>query len=161
MENEQQSSVIVRLSSVAFFLAFSVTTLAWFTISITSFISQFTLNDPVVEFDKGSMYMLGGGLCCLLLTAGGIMQGLLGEKLTFRLERLFTRGIVGSLILMFGFPHLAHYAVANYVQQRNYSVCSDATYRWMLYSKFYYTKSDMDCTEFVSKKEITKSSSGR
>lgn len=153
MGNDQQSSIIVRLSSVAFFLVFAVTALAWFTISITSLISQFTLNDPVVEFDKGSIYMFGGGLCCLLITAGGIMQGLLGKKLTFKLERLFTIGIVGSLILMFGVPHLTHYAVANYTQQRHYSVCSDVTYRWLLYSKFYYTKSDIDCAELVSKKK--------
>jgi len=161
MGNDQQSSIIVRLLSVAFFLAFAVTALAWFTISITSLISQFTLNDPVVEFDKGSIYMLGGGLCCVLITAGGIMQGLLGKKLTFKLERLFTIGMAGSLILMFGVPHLTHYAVANYAQQRHYSVCSDVTYRWLLYSKIYYKKNEIVCNELVNEKEIKKSSSGR
>jgi len=156
MENEQQSSVIVRLSSVAFFLVFAVAALTWFAISITRFITQFTLNGPVVEFDKGSMYMLGGGLCCLLITAGGIIQGLLEKKLTSKLESLFTRGIIGSLILMFGFPILTHHAVAYYAQQRNYSVCSDATYRWLLYSKFYYAKTDMGCNELVVNKEINR-----
>lgn len=161
MGNDQQPSIIVRLLIVACFFACAVMALAWFIISITSLISQFASNDPVVEFDKGSIYMLGGGGFFLLITAGGIMQGLLGKKLTLKLDRLFTRGIVGSLILMFGVPHLTHYAVASYAQQRNYSVCSDVTYRWLLYSKFYYTKSDMDCAELVSKKEITKSLRGR
>lgn len=105
------------------------------------------------------MYMLGGGICCLLLSIGGIMQGLLRVKLTAKLEGLFTKGVVGSLILMFGFPHLSHYAVANYTQQRSYVDCSDLTYRWLLYSKFYYTKSGVECGELVSDKEISRGSS--
>lgn len=152
MGNDQQPSILVRLLIVACFFACAVMTLAWFTISITSLISQFTSNNPVVEFNKGSIYMLGGGGFFLLITAGGIIQGLLGKKLTLKLDRLFTRGIVGSLILMFGVPHLTHYAVASYAKQRNYSICSDVTYQWLLYSKFYYTKSDMDCAKLVSKK---------
>ncbi|VAW90479.1 hypothetical protein MNBD_GAMMA17-1731 [hydrothermal vent metagenome] len=161
MDGEQRPSTLARFISVAFFLILTLSSLTWFTVSIIGFISQFLLNDPVVEFDKGSMYMLGIGLGLLLLTIGGVMQGLLGKKLTPQKETLFTRGLVFSLIIMFGFPHLTHYVVANYAQQRNYSVCSDASYRWLLYSKFYYTKNGMACNKLVSKKEITKSSSGR
>jgi len=154
MGGEQRPSTLVRFLSVVFFSILTLSSLAWFTVSITGLLSQFLLNDPVVEFDKGSMYMLGIGLGLLLLTIGGVIQGLLGKKLTSQKEAVFTRGLAFSLILMIGFPHLTHYVVANYARQRNYSVCSDATYRWLLYSKFYYTNSDMACNELVSKKEI-------
>ena len=156
MNGEQRPSTLARFLSVAFFLILALSSLTWFTVSIVGFISQFIVNDSVIEFDKGAMYMLGAGLSCLLLTAGGIVQGLLGKTLTPKMLSLFTRGIVGSLILMFGFPQLTHYVVANYAQQRNYSVCSDATYRWLLYSKFYYTKNKLSCDELVRKKEIIK-----
>ena len=161
MKSEQLPSAFVRFLSVGFFLILALSALAWFVVSIIGFVSQFRMNDMVVGFDKGSMYMLGIGLGLLLLTIGGVIQGLLGIKLTPKKETLFTRGLMFSLILMVTFPQLTHYLVAHYAQKQNYIVCSAATYRWLLYSKIFYVKNEVVCTELVNEKEITKNSNGR
>lgn len=161
MNDEQNPSTLVRLLSVGFFLVFALAALAWFIFSMSELISALLSDRPVVGFDKGSTYMLGAGIGGLLFVIGGVMQGLLRKKLTPKAESLFTKSLIFSLILMFGFPHIAHYVVASYTQHKNYRICSDATYRWILYSKFYYTKNNMACNELAEQKEITKSSSGR
>jgi len=161
MNEEQQSSLLVRILSLAFFIILTLGALTWFAISIIGLISQFHIKSEVVGFDKGSMYMLGCGLGLLLLTTGGVMQGVFGLELTPKNQSLFSRGIVVSLVLMIFFPQLTHYAVVKYAQKQSYSICNDASYHWLLYSKLYYTKSRVACNVLVKEKEITKTSSGR
>jgi len=67
MNDEQRPPLITRILSGALLSALTLAALAWFFISVTELISKFRLGDPVVGFDKGSMYMLGCGLGLLLL----------------------------------------------------------------------------------------------
>ena len=161
MNEGQSSSLLVRILYAALFLVLTLGSFAWFFISAVGLISQFRIENPVVAFDKGSMYMLGCGLVLLSLTIGGMMQGIFGLELTPKNETLFSRGMVVGLILMFAFPHMTHYLVDRYAHKKHYSVCDDATYRWRLYSKFYYTESKTACEKLVSEKEIRKGSRGR
>ena len=114
MNDDKSPSLLVRILSITFFSILTLAALAWFSISLVGLISQFHLRDPVVGFDKGSMYMLGIGLGLLLLTIGGVMQGMLGQELTEKKESLFKTGIVISLILTVSFPQLTNYVVDKY-----------------------------------------------
>ena len=114
MNDEQHPSILVRLLSIGFFLVFTLAALAWFTLSMSDLISALSSGRPVASFDKGSAYMLGAGIGGLLFVIGGIMQELLRKNLTHRAKPLFARSLIFSLILMFGFPHIAHYVVASY-----------------------------------------------
>lgn len=153
VNDEQNSSIVVRFLSVGFFLIFALAALVWFILSMNVLISDLLREQPVISFDKGSMYMLGAGIGGLLFVTGGVLQGLLRKNLTPKSESFFAKSIIFSLILMFGLPHVTHYAVARYTHQKNYSICSDATYRWLLYSKVYYTKDSMVCDELAEQKK--------
>ncbi|WP_439136021.1 hypothetical protein [Pseudomaricurvus sp.] len=142
--------------SVAFFLLLTIASLAWFVISLTNFIIQVRQGAPVIEFDKGSVYMLGIGLGLLFLTAGGIVQGLLGKTLTPKCESLFTKGIVISILFAFLLPHAVHYGVSQFAQKQHYDLCKPATYRWFMYSKFYYVDSTSSCDALVKQQRRTK-----
>ena len=84
--------------------------------------------------------MLGVGFGLFLLAIGGVMKGALGQALTPKKETLFKRGMVISLILMVFIPQVTNYVVDKYAYKHHYSICDDATYRWLLYSKYYYIK---------------------
>lgn len=161
MNDELHPSILVRLLSIGFFLVFALAALAWFAISMNDLTTALSSGLPVVSFDMGSTYMLGAGIGGLIIVIGGVIQGLLQKNLAHRTKTLFARSLIFSLILMFGFPHIAHYFVTSYTQQKDYQICNDATYRWFLYSKFYYTQNNLACNELVEHKEIIKSSSGR
>ena len=148
----------LRISIGALFLILTLAALTWFFISITELISQFRLEDPVIGFDKGTMYLPGCGLALLLLTIVGVIQGILGLELTRKMEVLFTRGLVTSLILIFAFPQLAHYLVDKHAHKLHYNICAEANYRWRLHSTIYYTESKATCNKLVKEKEITRSS---
>lgn len=155
MQTEQQSSPMARFLSVGFFLVLTIASLAWFFVSTTSLISQIRLNAPIIGFDKGSVYMLGIGLGLLLLSVGGIMQGILGKALTPANESLFKKGIVISILLMFLLPHAVHYGVSQYTQKQHYTLCNEATYRWFLYSKFYFTNNASGCDALIREKHTS------
>lgn len=152
MNHEQSPSILVRLLSIGFFLLFALAALAWYIFSMTDLTSAHLSGQSVVSFDKGSTYMLGAGIGGLLFVIGGVMQGLLRKRLTPKAESLFTKGLIFSLILMFVLPHITHYAVATYTQHKNYSVCRDASYRWLLYTKFYYANTDTACKDLAEQK---------
>lgn len=156
MSEEPQASLLVRILSLAFFGMLTLGAFVWFAVSIKGLISQFHIESLVVGFDKGSMYMLGCGLGLLLLTIGGLMQGFLEFDFTAKMRLLFARGIVVSLVLMVLFPQLTHYVAGRHAQNKGYSICEDASYRWLLYAKIYYAKSTAACNEFVKQKEITR-----
>lgn len=153
MQSEPQSSFLVRLLCVAFFFILTIAALAWFVISTADFITQIRLNAAVIAFDKGAVYMLGIGLGLLLLTAGGVVQGLLGKSLPSKYESLLGKGFVISILLLFLLPHAVHYGVSQYTQKQHYTLCNEATYRWFLYSKFYFTNNASGCDALIREKQ--------
>ncbi len=161
MSGEQNPSFSIRILSVTFFSVLTISSLVWFFISVTSLLSQFYLNESVIAFDKGSMYMLGVGIGLLVLTVGGLMQGIFEKALTSKWEYLFKRSLVVSIIVMVALPQLAQYSVDSYARKQHYEICSEATYHWFLYSKYYYADSQIACNKLVKEKEITKNLRGR
>lgn len=156
MSNEQSSSLLARIVSVVFFVILTFAALAWFFISFVGLFSQLIEGVPVISFDKGSMYMFGGGLTLLVLSAGGVVQGLFQIKLTQKKEKLFVRLIVVSLMFMFVFPHLAHYVVDKQTNRKSYTICDGATYRWFFHAKLFYTKNNQDCNNLVKEKKVSR-----
>lgn len=156
MEDRPLTSTSKKLFSIAFLSILTLSSLAWFIISINLLVSQFHTSSPIIGFDKGSMYMLGIGFGLLFLTIGGVTQGLLQKKLTPRHEAFFTRALIINLLVTIAFPQLAHYTVARYAQKQGYNTCDDFTYRWLLYSKSYYTKHEIFCSKIINNKPTIK-----
>ena len=143
MNKEQKPSLLIRLLSVTFFCILTSTSLTWFFISVYKLQQQLTTNSPIVTFDKGSMYMLGGG------TVGGVLQGIFNIELTEKRESLFKKLMVLNLLLIFILPQLSHYLLNRYINKQHYSIRNKATYHWFLYSKYYYTNNQVTCNQLL------------
>lgn len=152
MVDESRPSLMTRLLSLCFFLFLTLASFTWFMLSVSDLVSQYRLREAVVEFDKGSIYMLGCGLALLAITVGGVMQGLMEVKLTSKMELWFTRTIIASIFLMFILPHVAHYTVKRIAESNNYYECRNAEYHWLLYGKYVYTNSKKRCEELILEK---------
>lgn len=136
---------IKRLLSVSFFLILGLAALLWFGVSMSTLVSQLVAESPVVAFDKGAMYMLGVGSALLLLAAGGFLHGVMGKKQTKAGDSIFKRGVIVCFLVLIVFPQAAQYVVNRYAIGHSYQICESAGYRWLLYSKYYYTKDDSEC----------------
>lgn len=145
MLDNQPCSVFTRLLSVSFFLIFGLAALLWFGVSMSTLVSQLVAESPVVAFDKGAMYMLGVGSALLLLAAGGFLHGVMGKKQTKAGDSIFKRGVIVCFLVLIVFPQAAQFIVNRYALGHSYQTCESAGYRWLLYSKYYYTKDDAEC----------------
>lgn len=121
--------------------------LLWFLVDFSLFITQFYLDENIVQFNKGTMYMLGVGFGLLLFNGLMFIQGVFKKELTSKSEHFFTKGMVFSVILTFIFPHITHFFVNKYAVNNNYSVCDSASSRVRFYSEIYYTKTEQDCEQ--------------
>src|SRR5690606_36588757 len=133
MNEEKNPSFLTRVMSVNLFAILTISSLAWFFISAVNLFSQLRFDDAVVTFDKGAMYMLGVGAGLLCLTAGGFIEGVVGKELTPNMKSLFKYGLIASIFAMVVLPHLAHYLTNGYAQKKNYDVCHEVSYHWLLY----------------------------
>lgn len=152
MNSENNPSTLVRVSSVSFFMVLALGALVWFSYSFIKLISDLLATPPVISFDKGSMYMLGGGVAGILFSLGGTIQGIFRKKLSSKVESFFSKALIISLVLMFGFPHVCHFVVSSFIEKRNYMSCNEAGYSWFLYKKIYYTVDGVVCSELVREK---------
>lgn len=151
MSADDKPSILVRVSSLSFFVILAFGSLLWFSFSLIKLIYELLEIPVVISFDKGSMYMLGGGVAAILFSIGGVVQGVLEKKMSPKLESCLSKAIITSLVFMFGFPHISHYAVSSFLKSRNYLHCDEAGYGWLLYRKIYYTRDGAVCAELVKK----------
>ncbi|EKO3925209.1 hypothetical protein GCS56_002488 [Vibrio metschnikovii] len=154
MNEQPLASLLVRLLSLAFFMLLTFGAFFWFSVSSVNLISTLRTESQVIGFDKGAMYTLGCGLGLLAITVGGLMQGILKLKLTEKQHSFFSRSIVISLLLMVIYPQVAHYTVDSYLKSKQYSICDEVSYQWLIYSKLYYTKDNMACSNLIREKSI-------
>lgn len=151
---KEYKEILVKFFSIGFLILFTLACLLWFVINLNALISGIFNDLPIISFDKGSTYMLGAGIFGLVIIIAAFIKVRLKKTLATKSTTFFVNSLIFSFILMFGFPHIAHYAVNRYAQQENYKVCNAATYRSRLYSIFYYTKTNFDCNKLVEQRTI-------
>lgn len=152
MESATKPPMRTRILSFAFLLILTASFFLWFTLSSYWLVSDINNNSAAITFDKGSMYVLGGVLALLLLLFAAIYQGLFEKSLSKRFERMLTNLLIASIIIMFVFPHVVHHYVENIVERKQYHVCEQMTYQWLLYEKYYYTNTPETCRKLVVEK---------
>lgn len=100
-----------------------------------------------VEFDKGAMYMLGGGIgiiCLLILSVPAVFFGKSPSKV---IEERAIKGLIAGLVLTFTLPHLVHVSISTTLKNRDYVICQELTSRWLMHVTFVYASSPERCME--------------
>jgi hypothetical protein len=151
MEDAVQPSKLTRVASVSVFAFCALGAIGWFLWSAMDLVSQLVSGSEVVAFDKGAVYMLGVGLGLALLTHAGVHEGILGRPMTKQFGRWMNIGAIGSIGVMLLFPHVFHAAVGQYlVKSQGYQVCEEASYRWLLYRRIFYTSTPEICMSLAA-----------
>jgi hypothetical protein len=113
----------------------------------------------IIEFNKGSMYMLGVGLGAGLLVVFMIHE-LSGKEISDSYNKKSTKAALIFIGLILVFPQLADYVVSLKVRSIDYIYCENQSYRWLHVQNKVYGSNINACNNFKAN-EITKSSSGR
>lgn len=84
----------------------------------------------IIEFNKGSMYMLGVGLGTGMLVVFMIHE-LIGKKISKSYNTKATRFALLSIGLIFVFPQFSDYLVSSKVRSMDYIFCEEKSYQWL------------------------------
>ena len=154
MEDEEKAPFWIRVLMGIVFFILAASSLTWFVYSgVNLGVGLYKLS-PVIEFDKGSMYMLGCGIGFSFIFITGVLQGILGKNLSKKSESFLARGMIAGVVIMLTFPQIVNYVVNEIIPKDRYMICEEMSYQWMAYKKIVYTDNQSTCDALIKQEEI-------
>jgi len=103
-------------------------------------LNDLSIQSDLIKFNKGSFYMFGVGMGLLTIVVWSFLSRMYNKNLPEKLSKVFYVVFIGSLLLTFALPQIAHLAVDNYLKGQNYQICEDKSHRWLLAVTIVYEK---------------------
>ncbi|MCL7422011.1 MAG: hypothetical protein M8364_14015 [Methylobacter sp.] len=153
MESSHQPSPLTMFCILLIFSLMALSILTQFGWGVFQLYAQIAENGPVIVFDKGVFYLLGGGSGIAILTLYMFYEGVLKLPLTEKVAKILTNSLIGSVSVMFVLPHIVHYPVESYLEGRGYNICEQASYRWFAYREIAYVSNSEACAELIKRKK--------
>ncbi len=150
MEKGDPPSLIDRVGTPLFLLLLGGSAMAWFIFEVYSMFSHGL--SSVVTFYKGACYMLGVSIASLAFTFMIIKEFWFLRPLTKKQNTFYSRIVISGVVLMFAFPHLAHYAANKYFTTHGYTVCEEASRQWLFIRDIVYIEQSVECSSNLKKK---------
>jgi hypothetical protein len=150
MKKGDSPSLVDRIITPLFLLALGASAAVWFIYRAFSLFSYGS--SSVVTFDKGSYYLLGASIGLLTLTYMIISEFWLKRPLTNEQSAFYSRIAISGVVLMFAFPHVAHFAADRYFKVHGYTVCEEASRQWLFMRDIVYVESSVECSSDLKKK---------
>lgn len=151
IEEEKLPGFTYFLFATIFLLALSIFAIIGFSIFCYHLADHFINNTSTITFDRGGTFGLGGGIGAVSLAMGGVIVGLLRKKLTEKIQKTLTFGMVIGIVIMLSLPIISSIAVSVYAYNKGYIDCDEAEKKnsWPIYRTNYYTKNETTCIELV------------
>lgn len=129
------------------FSAALVAGLLWFVHDTVQLAEGIFQEQAVIDFDKGAMYMLGGGMIIAALLVAVIPKAFFNRDLSEGSTSIVGKGLLIGFVVMLALPQLVHLGVWATLKSRNYVVCQDLGSRWLMHVTFVYASSPERCME--------------
>lgn len=130
---------------LAFFALIALVAFWFFFTGLYGLVTGILTEQAVIEFNKGSFYMLGAGLGAALLCFAGFYESVLGRVKDKRYGKWIGTSLIASLIIAFLLPSVAHYGVSQLSERRGYAPCEEASTQWLYLRNIVYTRTSEDC----------------
>jgi hypothetical protein len=124
----------------------------WLFSSTAELVSALRVEEPVVQFEMGAMYMFGIGIGILAMIPSAVVR-LLGQPLSERMDKFVARGMIFGFVMMFSLPQIVHFAVHKITSKRPYVVCEEMSDQWLLDKTYVYTDNQETCKVLVEERE--------
>lgn len=121
--------------------------LIWFVNHILELTSGILRWEPVIDFDKGAMYILGCGIGLIALLVSLIAKAFLGKDLPEAALSWIGTALWAGVLIALILPHLVHWGVWTTLKGRDYVVCRELSSRWLRHVTFVYADSPERCLE--------------
>lgn len=128
--------------------------LAWFGGHVIQLVSGLIQKDEIIRFDKGAIYMLGGGIVITALLAAAIPKVFFQKDLSKTIVDVLVRCLLAGFATMITLPHLVHLGVSATLKSQNYVVCHELGSRWLMHVTFVYANSPEMCEQELVQREL-------
>jgi hypothetical protein len=118
-------------TGLVFLIGLAVAVLSYFLQSVIELIQAFRSLPEIISFDKGAFYMPGVFIGLAVLIFAAVYESVLRKKLSNKIASACTRTGVAAVLIIFVLPMVVHSSVENYLLQKNYSICSEASHQWL------------------------------
>ncbi len=160
MENRDTPSLAIRFAGPLIFIISSTSALFWFGYRFFDLFNKLDSTAEVLKFDKGAFYMLGVGLGLAILSFVLVYEFWHGNSLTKKLTKTCTWLALFSVLLLLFFPQAMHFWTDNYLEEKGFFICEQASSQWLFVTEIVYVSGEHDCDQ-ATKVEMTKTLSGR
>lgn len=113
------------------FVGFALAVFGYFLQSVIELIQALVSLPEVVSFDKGAFYMPGVFIGLVVLIFAIVYESVLRKELTKKIASVCTRTVIAAVFIIFVLPMLVHRSVDNYMTEKNYSICNEASHQWL------------------------------
>lgn len=131
------------------FAAFTIGILLWFWFDSIALASAIVQRQPAIDFDKGAMYMLGGGTLFTAMLVAVIPKAFFNKDLSEAATDLVGKGLIYGFVLMIILPQLVHFGVWTTLKSWGYVNCRDLGTQWLIHKTFVFTNSAETCMKLV------------
>lgn len=151
IEEEKAPSFTYFLCATIALFALSIWVIIMFAMFCYHLMDHFINDTPVIIFDRGGAFGLGGAIAGGTFGGGALFIGVLGKPLTEKIQKILSYGMVIGIAIMLSLPIISSIAVSMYVYNKDYIDCDEAEKKniWPIYRTNYYTKDGATCIELV------------
>ncbi|SIO93503.1 hypothetical protein [Vibrio spartinae] len=109
---------------------------------------------PVIQYQRGAMYGLGGGISfsCLVITFSILI---FYKKIPFKIEKKLMKIFFTGLVLMLVVPVLTGIIIPHIIEGKGYQRCEKAERRasWPIFRIHIYTDNRQVCEQLIEEKQ--------
>jgi len=92
-----------------------------------------------ISFEKGTIYMFGGGLSLLAFSIGSFIAKLTKSRMSELNQKIVATMMIAGVILALMLPQIADYYVEATMSKAGYSECKSKTYQWLFVKTIVYS----------------------
>ena len=118
----------------------------------SSLYEQLSNRSDLLVFKKGDFYMFGVAIGLLFGSLGIIMENFYASYYTKIFQKLNLALLLLGLLVMFLFPQILHFYVADFTETHGYTKCERNSYQAMKFKTYIYAKHQTDCEDSSNKR---------
>ncbi len=146
---EVERSLPKKILGIAWLTMFTVGPLYGFAYFFHQLITDTLEPSDLIVFNKGAMYLLGGGLGIGVLTVF-LVADAMKKKLSQQANKKATRLLLFFFGLFLALPHLMDFGVHRYIERINYVHCEDQSHQWFHVRTYVFATDLATCTTYRS-----------
>ncbi len=151
MDSNSVPSAWFRIWVPSFFLVMALLAFCFFVSELITLINYLTSLNEVIVFAKGPYYALGAGVGLGIFALFSVCEMWFGKIIQGKVANCLFKVVMIAVLCMFIFPHIVHFSLEQYLTDKGYEVCEEASHQWLHSRTIVYSIDRDTCLQYAEK----------